>query len=523
MFLDGEQTLRFQGWKTAAALLVLAAVLSKAIGFVRELLIAGYFGVSEEVDAFLLALSLAMLFGSGIGVGISTVAVAFLQRAESEGPPNRAQSLAGRLLVMTAILSLAGIVILIFAPEWLLRLCAPTLSPTLLGRSSEFLPWVCLYVFSLNLIFVQTSIFHARHQFAIPAVCDLLFNVLVILTLLGFALEWGVQALVAGNLIGSGACALVLLGMLMLRRMVSIEFRGLGFGCREGLHLALPVLLLEWATQVLWVVQNLFASRLTAGSVAALSYAGRLNFVLITLVALNLSKGMFPTLTRHWMAGDREAVGEILAKVSRQIIVFFVPVAVLCLVNRDQILGVLYLRGAFDAVALDMTSAAFVFYSLGMVAVLLEPVLTKGSYACSDFRTPMVAMFASTALVILGAVVGQSWGLSWIAGLMNLAVVLRVGVLAVALGRKLRGFAIYELGRIALVASLCAACACVLPFAVSLSMPMSVVWWSTVFLLVYLGTARVFLASEISPHLQMLMEAAVWIARHRPGRPSVIV
>src|SRR5687768_8237112 len=93
--------LSVQTWASAAVLLIAVACLSKGLGFFRELLIAKYFGVSGDVDAFIVALSLALLAGSGIGIALSTMLIPAVHKLQAEQGKESAAGLVGRVIVAT--------------------------------------------------------------------------------------------------------------------------------------------------------------------------------------------------------------------------------------------------------------------------------------------------------------------------------------------------------------------------------------------------------------------------------------
>ena len=79
--------LSIQSWASASILLIAVALLSKGLGFFRELLGAKYFGTSGDVDAFFVALSMALLANSGIGIALSTVLIPAVHNLRLDARP----------------------------------------------------------------------------------------------------------------------------------------------------------------------------------------------------------------------------------------------------------------------------------------------------------------------------------------------------------------------------------------------------------------------------------------------------
>lgn len=126
MSKDVRSGLSVQSWASASLLLIAVAFLSKGLGFFRELLIAKYFGVSGEVDAFIVALTVALLAGSGIGVALSTMLIPVVHTLHAKEGEERAARFVGKIIVATLVISAFAMVPLIVAPESIIRMLAPS-------------------------------------------------------------------------------------------------------------------------------------------------------------------------------------------------------------------------------------------------------------------------------------------------------------------------------------------------------------------------------------------------------------
>jgi putative peptidoglycan lipid II flippase len=266
------------------------------------------------------------------------------------------------------------------------------------------------------------------------------------------------------------------------------------------LYLSMPILLLEFSCQIITAIENYFASGLAEGSIAALNYARRVNLVMVTLVALNISRGVFPTFSLLWLEGKQQEAAEILMRISTTVITIFVPVAVCCVALRDQVLSLLYMRGAFDLNALKMTAAVFVFYSAGLVVAVLEPVFIKACYAFGDTRTPLGSTAISAFVGAIGTyLLTPLWGIAGIAIMMNLAIALRAFLMALVLNRTLKCFDLGELGTCGLGALVCAGVAFAASSTILHETPFGLMVWCLVFTTTYLSCGWFFLEGEIRP------------------------
>lgn len=114
---------------------------------------------------------------------------------------------------------------------------------------------------------------------------------------------------------------------------------------------------------------RLIATWLITGSASSLFYSQRLFQLPFAIISLPITRGINPMLNRLKSVNDSEKFTEIFGKGSRIYYRILIPVTVICIAASDEIVSVIYQRGAFDAASLKMTSQAFIMYSLGLIPV----------------------------------------------------------------------------------------------------------------------------------------------------------
>jgi putative peptidoglycan lipid II flippase len=116
------------------------------------------------------------------------------------------------------------------------------------------------------------------------------------------------------------------------------------------------------------------------------------------------------------------------------------PIAVCLICYGQDILQLLYFRGAFDSTSLKMTSNAFTFYAAGLLVAVIEPVLIMASYAFSDTKVPLVtSLLGMGILMVLLQVLTPLLGLGGIALSVSLTCLVRVAALMLYLEQYRRG------------------------------------------------------------------------------------
>jgi putative peptidoglycan lipid II flippase len=444
-----------QTWISAAAILVFTTLISKGLGVLREVLVASYFGASAQVDAFMVAVTLTALV-AGIGSALSAALIPAYRRTLAGDGPARASRLAGAAVGLTLALSIGLVFLMVVAARPLVGLVAPALPEGTARLAVELTWWLTGVVLGINMIYILGAIYNALEHFKIPAFMDLASNVCVLLVLVSLSATMGIRALALGLCAGSLLVATAMAAPIFLRGMVSFTPSFWSAGVRQLTVLAAPVFLWELLSQAAGIVENFFGATLEEGSISTLGYAKRLSVLVVSLLAVNVARAVFPVLSKLVADGKLAEAKDIFVKLSRQHVVAFVPVTMALMYFRQEIVGVAFMRGAFDAGAAEKTAAILLFYAVGVVPLAAIPFCIRACYAFSDTMTPLMA-----SAVGLGAMGGLNYVLTPRLGVMgialstSLALVPSVVIMGRTLARRLGGL---ELGQLLKVVGLATAC-----------------------------------------------------------------
>jgi len=408
----------YRGFATVGGM----TVISRVLGFVRDVLIAAVLGATSITDAFFVGFRVPNMFRRIFAEGAFNAAFIplFSKRLDADGPESARDfaslALAGLTLVLVVFTVLAEI-----AMPWLMLLLAPGFADdpdkfhlaVLLARIAlpylVFMSWVALY----------TGLLNALGRFAAAAFAPSLLNVVLIAVLLGLiatgtgeqpiagvALAWGVA--VSGLLqvaIVAFAAARAGLRLKLERPRWTPEMKRL-------VNLAVPGLIAGGMAQITIVISTIIAS-LQDRVVSWLYYADRIFQLPLGMVGVAVGVVLLPDLSRKLRAGDTKAVIASENRALEFALLLTLPAAVALFVAAGPIMRVLFERGAFTTVDARATADMLAALALGLPAYVLIKVLHPSFFAREDTKTPMIyagiAMAANAALcfvlfVVLGAV-----------------------------------------------------------------------------------------------------------------------
>ncbi len=402
-------------------------LVSRVLGFARDLVIARVFGAGLFTDAFFVAFKIPNLMRRLFAEGaFSQAFVPILGEYK-----NRHGEPATRLLVDHVAATLAGVLFVValigvVAAPLIIYVSAPgfTAIPGKFELTVELLRITFPYIFFISLVALAGGILNTYSRFSVPAFTPVLLN----LSFIGFAL-WGapyfdppVKALAWAVFAGGVAQLLFQIPFLARLRMVP-RFR-LDLkdeGVRRVLRQMGPAVFGVSIGQVSLLINVIFASFLVTGSVSWLYYADRLMEFPTGLLGVALGTILLPSLSRHYAERSAEEYSALLDWGLRLTLLLAVPAAAALAVLAVPLVATLFHYGAFTAGDVLATQRAVVAYSVGLVGLILVKVLAPGFYARQDIRTPV-----KMALVTLG--VTQIMNLTFIWWLKHAGLALAIGL-----------------------------------------------------------------------------------------------
>lgn len=375
-------------------------LLSRVLGFAREMLIAAALGAGPVADAFYAAFRFPNLFRRLFAEGaFNSAFIPLFARALEEGGEAQARSFAQEVLsaLFVILLALTGLV-LVFTPLFVAVLVAPGF----VGDPEKFDLTVVLtrimfpYLAFMSLVAMLSGVLNAFRRYFAAAFAPVLLNVILV-AVLAFALHRGLAPADVGLLLGwgvlaSGVAQLALLA-LAVRRVgfgVRLSRPRLTRGVRRLLWLAAPAALAGGVTQV-----NLFIGQIIAsakpGAIAILQYADRIYQLPLGVVGIAIGVVLLPELSRSLKAGHMREAGHQQNRSLEFSLFLTLPAAISLFILAEPIVRVLFERGAFSPVTTEIVAAALAIFALGLPAFVLVKVFSPGFFAREDTKTPMVA------------------------------------------------------------------------------------------------------------------------------------
>ncbi|MBI3451495.1 MAG: murein biosynthesis integral membrane protein MurJ [Rhodospirillales bacterium] len=370
-------------------------LISRVLGFARDVLVAAYLGAGPVADAFFVAFKFPNFFRRLFAEGAFNAAfVPLFAGAVAANGRAAARRFAEDTLAVLLLVLFLLVVAAEAAMPWLMTALAPGFlaMPEKFRLAVEFTRITFPYLLFISLVALQGGVLNSVDRFAAVAATPVLLNLCLIGALIGLApvmatpghaLAWGVAAAGVAQFVWlAAACGRAGLPLALPRPRLTPEVKKL-------LKLMLPAALGSGVVQVNLLIDVVIASLLPTGAVSYLYYADRIYELPLAVIGIAIGTALLPLLARQVRTGAHADALITQNRALEAALLLTLPAAAALVVIAGPIMSVLFERGAFGATAVSASAAALAAYALGLPAYVLIKVLTPGFYAREDTRTPV--------------------------------------------------------------------------------------------------------------------------------------
>lgn len=398
----------------AVSIVMVAFVVSRLLGLVREAVVAARFGDSTAYAAYQAAFGLPDLLFNLIAGG--ALASAFLPTftlyltSERHGAGWRlASAVANWIVVVLGVLSLLAA---IFAVPIVDHLLAPGFERPLVELTATLMRFMLISTVIFSLSGLAMSILNAYEHYLTPALAPIMYNLGILAGALFLAPSMGIFGLAWGVILGAAGHALVQLPMLRRYGLRYVPVLGLrdpeiSENVRRVARLMAPRVLGAAVVQLMFLSNRIIGSFFDPAVIPILNYAWIIMLLPHGVFASSVATAIFPTFSRQAALGDRAGMQRALAQTLRMILFVTVPAAVGLFVLRVPVIELLFERGEFTSQTTLAVAWALAFYCIGLVPHSLIEIINRAFFAVQDTWTPVIvgtiAMLGNIGLGILFA------------------------------------------------------------------------------------------------------------------------
>jgi putative peptidoglycan lipid II flippase len=387
---------------SASLILAISYLLSAVLGLLRDRLLAGTFGAGSSLDVYYAAftvpdfIALILIFGA-----IAAAVIPIFSKYLIEDKDEAWKYVSTLLNVFLGFLILVCIILIIFTP-FIISITAPGFS----GHKKDLAVMLMRIMFLSPIILgasnMISGILQVFHRFLVTAVAPLLYNCGIIIGIVFFVPLFGLQGLAFGVVLGGILHLLIQLPSFFhsgFKWRPSFNFRDPGV--LKTIKMMVPRSLGLGAGQLNTIATTAIASTLMAGSIAVFNLANNLSSILVNAVAVSVSTASFPAMSMAFLRDENDEFLRKFSGIFRQIIFLVVPISLLLLILRAQIVRVVLGVGKFSWSDTKLTAACLGILAFNLVAQALILFLSKTFYAAHNTKIPAIISGATVAFNIV--------------------------------------------------------------------------------------------------------------------------
>jgi len=429
---------------SASLILAIFYFMSAGLGLLRDRLLAGTFGAGNELDVYYTAftvpdfVALILIFGA-ISAAVIPIFSSYMVKSKGEAW----EYISALLNVFLGILIVVCVILMIFTP-FIISVIAPGFSGEKKDLAVQLMRIMFLSPIILGASNMISGVLQVFHRFLATALAPVLYNIGIIFGIFFLVPKFGLQGLAWGVVLG---------GVLHLSiQLPALFFSGFKYkpsfkykdpGVVKTIKLMVPRSLGLGAGQLNKIATTAIASTLMSGSIAVFSLANNLSSILVAAIAASVSTASFPAMSLAFLKdrsdGQPDEFLDKFSAIFRQVIFLIVPMALLMIILRAQIVRVILGVGKFGWIDTKLTTACLGILAFNLVAQAIILFLSKTFYAARNTKIPAV-ISALTVVFNIALSLLFVWAVNFypsfnifLQSLLRLSGVENIGVIALAL------------------------------------------------------------------------------------------
>ncbi len=412
-----------------ATFIVMAmTILSRVIGFARDILAAYHFGVEGSYDIYVASVAIPESVFMIVGLAISTTFIPMLSEIKHTKNSKEMFNFANNIINILSLISIFIIILgLIFTKE-IVNVFVPNFTADKVELTIFLTRITLLNIILLCINACFASILQVCEDFVMPALLGIFFNFPIIAYLLLFN-NVSIVGLAIANVIGNLFRVIVQIPSLYkngYRINFYIDFKDEKL--RSMIILIIPVIIGAGANSINMLVDKSVASGLTTGSMAALEYSQRIIQFANTAITTSLVSVVYPIMANKLNQGDKEGFLKYLSKSIVVICIFLVPITFGVMFLSNDIVKVIYERGKFESNAVILTSMALLGYAIQLPFAGIRDILNSSLFSMKKTKV-------TTINGIIGVIVNiiLSISLSKVFGVLGISIATSVSAIIISI------------------------------------------------------------------------------------------
>ena len=414
-------------------LTIIITLISKVLGFSREIALSYFFGASGITDAYLVALSIPAVF-SFIGLALISGFIPLYGKIKNENSEKEALQFTNNFINLILIGAFIIYILGLFFTPQIVKIFAYGFDEETMNIAIKFTR-ICFLglIFSL-LVSVLSGFLQIYGKFLVTAAIGIPMNIFTILAIY-LGAKYKLIFLPIFSLFSIISQFLFLYPFLKkygYRYKFKFNYRDKNL--KKIFFITTPVILGGGIEQINSLVDKTIASKVFLGGISVLNYATLLNTLVRNILILPVITVMFPIISNMVIKKQNVEIKRSMKEVLIYIFIILIPTFIFMLLFSKELVRFFFGRGAFSEKDILLTSKVLIFYSFGILAIGMRDFVTKIFYSFHDTKSSLNSSIIGIVVnIILSVVLSKYFGIFGIAFATSVASWLSLFVLGTRL------------------------------------------------------------------------------------------
>lgn len=386
----------------AAIFITLIGIVGKGFGFFREVVFAGYYGLSAEFDLYLVGIVIPITINTIILFIAQNIFIPSYNKFKIENENSKTSFLFLQIRIFFYSSLAISLLFFTFAGS-IIRFYQPGVDDQLLEISTNVFRISTLTIPFSGLIAISTAYLQVKYDFKNPALAQLFLNIVVIIMIILFSDSLAIYAIPIGFLFGT-----VLQTIFLLRKaglnMLKVFFSDTSSAGTISISIKslLLITIIETVGQFYILADRFFFHQVDVGGIASLNYAINIFFLPMQIFSIALTTAIFPKISEFYAKKSYEEFHNILNKSIRMMVVIFLPIAMIFFIWGEVIVKLLFERGKFLPEDTLVTFNVLRFLAISLVFYSVYAILNKVFYTSNLLVHLLIISIVGISIKIVG-------------------------------------------------------------------------------------------------------------------------
>ena len=385
-------------------------ILSRILGYIRDLLIAINLGSGPISDAFFVAFRIPNTFRRLFSEGTFNAAFVPSYSSQLVKSKKKADEFSNNVLNFL-IISLLGITLIV---ELFMPLFVNLIAPGFSENNEKFLLTIHLtritfpFLFFISLASFFSAILNSHNKFGVTAAAPIILNIILILILIFLKFENDFIVIYLSYGISLAGLIQLIVLMIFVKKfyLPKIDFKiKITKKIKNFFNKLLPSIFSSGVTQINILIGTIIAS-FEVNAVSYLYYADRIYQINLAIAGIAIGTVLLPNLSKHVQSGDRKKINFIQSKSIELSLFLSLPAMFALLIASEEITSSLFGYGSFTEYSVKNSAKALYYFAFGLPAFALIKIFSSFLFARQNTKTPF---YFSLVSVVVNIVISVSF------------------------------------------------------------------------------------------------------------------